>query len=36
LDITHLLRIFSISTYYGKKSQLGSLVARACFETWKD
>jgi len=36
LDITHLLKIFSISTFYGKKSQLGSLIARACFETWKD
>lgn len=36
LDITHLLKIFSFSTFYGKKSQLGSLVARACFETWKD
>lgn len=36
LDIAHLLRIFSISTFYGKKSQLGALIARACFETWKD
>ena len=36
LDITHLLKIFSVSTYYGKKSQLGALIARACFETWKD
>ena len=36
LDITHLLKIFSISTFYGKKSQLGALIARACFETWKD
>ncbi len=36
LDITHLLRIFSVSTFYGKKSQLGAQIARACFETWKD
>lgn len=36
MDITHLLRIFSISTFYGKKSLLGSLIARACFETWKE
>jgi len=35
-DITHLLKIFSISTFYGKKSQLGALIARACFETWED
>jgi len=35
LDITHLLKIFSTNTYYGGKSQLGALVARACFETWK-
>ena len=31
-DITHLLTIFSQSVYYGGKSQLGSLIARACFE----
>jgi len=36
MDIAHLLRIFSASTFYGKKSQLGALIARACFETWKD
>ena len=36
LDIVHLLKIFSVSTFYGKKSQLGALIARACFETWKD
>lgn len=36
LDITHLLRIFSVNTFYGKKSALGALIARACFETWKD
>jgi len=31
-DITHLLKIFSQSTYYGGKGQLGALVAQACFE----
>ena len=31
-DITHLLKIFSQSVFYGGKSQLGSLVAQACFE----
>lgn len=36
LDITHLLRIFSMSTFYGGKSAMGALIARACFETWKD
>jgi len=36
MDIAHLLSIFSVSTFYGKKSQLGALVAQACFETWKD
>ena len=36
MDITHLLKIFSVNTFYGKKSQLGSLIARACFETWGD
>jgi len=36
MDIAHLLRIFSVSTFYGKKSLLGSLIARACFETWRD
>ena len=36
MDITHLLRIFSVSTYYGKKSQLGALVARACFESGQE
>ena len=36
LDITHLLKIFSTNTFYGKKAQLGALVARSCFETWKD
>lgn len=35
-DITHLLSIFSTSTYYGGKAQLGALVARACFETWRN
>lgn len=35
-DIAHLLGIFSMSTFYGKKPQLGALVVRACFETWKD
>jgi DNA polymerase III gamma/tau subunit len=35
-DIVHLLEIFSVSVYYGGKSQLGALVARACFESWKD
>jgi len=34
MDIAHLLKIFSINTYYGGKSLLGALVARACFETW--
>lgn len=36
LDVTHLLKIFSNSTFYGKKSLMGALIARACFETWKD
>jgi len=31
-DITHLLTIFSQNVYYGGKSQLGALIARACFE----
>jgi len=31
-DIARLLNIFSFSTYYGGKNQLGALVARACFE----
>jgi len=31
-DITKLLQIFSTSVFYGGKSQLGALVARACFE----
>jgi DNA polymerase III gamma/tau subunit len=35
-DIVHLLEIFSVSVYYGGKAQLGGLVARSCFETWKD
>jgi len=34
MDIAHLLKIFSTSCFYGKKSQLGALIARACFETW--
>jgi DNA polymerase III gamma/tau subunit len=36
MDIAHLLKIFSVNTFYGKKSQLGALIARACFETWSD
>lgn len=36
MDIVHLQKIFSENTFYGGKSQLGALVARACFETWKD
>lgn len=32
LDLTHLINIFSTSTFYGGKSMLGGLVARACFE----
>jgi len=36
MDITHLLRIFSQSTYYGKKPLLGSFIAQSCFETWKE
>lgn len=36
MDITHLLKIFSTNTFYGKKSLLSSLIARACFETWGD
>jgi len=36
LDVTHLLKIFSNSTFYGKKSLMGALIARACFETWKE
>lgn len=35
-DIVHLLEVFSTNVYYGGKSQLGSLVARSCFETWGD
>lgn len=31
LDLAHLISIFSSSVYYGSKSQLGGLVARACF-----
>lgn len=31
LDLTHLIRIFSNSVFYGGKSHLGSLVAQACF-----
>lgn len=30
-DITRLLTIFSQNVYYGGKSQLGALIARACF-----
>jgi hypothetical protein len=29
-DLAKLLDIFSISTYYGGKSQLGALIVRAC------
>jgi len=36
MDITHLLKIFSNTTFYGKKSLMGALIARACFETWKE
>lgn len=32
-DLSHLLTIFSYSVYYGGKSQLGALIARACFGT---
>ena len=32
LDLTRLLRLFSSSVYYGGKSHLGALIARACFE----
>lgn len=35
-DIAHLILIFSTNTFYGKKPQLGSLLVRACFETWGD
>ena len=31
-DITRLLSLFSTSVFYGGKSQLGALIARACFE----
>jgi hypothetical protein len=31
-DITYLLKLFSVSTYYSGKAGLGALVARACFE----
>lgn len=30
IDYEHLLRIFSVSTFYGGKAALGALVARAC------
>ena len=36
LDITHLLKIFSTNCFYGGKSLLGALIARSCFETWKE
>lgn len=32
VDLTRMLRLFSSSVYYGGKSHLGALVARACFE----
>lgn len=32
VDLTRLLRLFSTSVYYGGKSHLGALIARACFE----
>jgi len=31
LDLAHLIRIFSVSVFYGNKAQLGSMVAHACF-----
>lgn len=31
LDLAWLIHIFSFSVYYGNKSQLGAMVARACF-----
>ena len=30
IDYEHLLHIFSVSTFYGGKSALGALIARAC------
>ena len=30
IDYEHLLRIFSVSTFYGGKSAMGALVAKAC------
>lgn len=31
LDLAWLIRIFSVSAYYGNKAQLGSMIAHACF-----
>jgi len=31
IDYTRLLKLFSQSTYYGGKNQLGSLIVQACF-----
>lgn len=36
MDVAHLLRIFSVNTFYGKKSLLGALIVRACFESWRE
>ncbi len=37
LDIIYLLtKVFSVSTFYGKRTQLGALIVRACFESWQD
>lgn len=35
-DMAHLILIFSENTFYGKKSKLGALIVRACYETWRD
>lgn len=35
-DMAHLILIFSENTFYGKKSKLGALIVRACYETWED
>ena len=32
LDLAHLISIFSFSVFYGNKSQLGSLIVKACFQ----
>lgn len=31
LDLAWLIKIFSVSVFYGNKAQLGSMVAQACF-----